>query len=272
MPNSKSRIAEYRKQFVEPNIGCGRVEVFKAKFERFPVGSLPAPQLQPYHYANHYPQHSDKVINLIKEVKEEYKEKVRLKYKPSFCKRALETLQSIFHRSNGLLASVVFYIRRNDGVNTTRMNEYRDKCEENGLVVRIEYSEQDWHRSIEKHAPVFTHCFVSVDSNPVVNEKVRLAVFDFDGSAQIAKDCAMFCRASLGYNAGFYQSDNSHDFFLKFYKLIISGENVLQSYHRMSESVDFVPSIFSKNGRKYDFKVIPYKKSCTKITRRKFHE
>lgn len=262
MPNSKFRIAEYRKRFAEPNIGCGRVEVFDGKFERFPADSLPALQLLPYCHEDHYLARFDEAVNLIKE---EYKGKARTKclekYKPSFCRRVLETLQSIFHRSNGLRASAVFYIRRDDGANAKRVNEYRARCEENGLVVRIEYSEQNWYRSIEKHAPILTHCFVSVDSNPVVNEKVRLAVFDFDGSAQIAKDCAMFCRASLGYSAGLYQLDNSHNFFLKFYKLIISGESVFQSYHRVSESVDFGPSIFQKNGCKYDFKVMPYKKS-----------
>ena len=109
-----------------------------------------------------------------------------------------------------------------------------------------------------------THCFVAVDGSPVVREKVRLAVFDFDGSAKVAKECLLFCRASMGFGAGSYQSNNSHSFFSKFYKLVTTGEGVAQSYNKASLNVGVCPSFFTKNGCQGDFKLLPYGKNTAK--------
>ena len=262
---SKDRIKQYKKRFVSPLVDPGSVDVFLGKFNGRVDVSLPTNQFNSSYCTNQPLRNFSDAINAIEEEqKEKTRRKCSDKYKPTAMERIWGTIGSWFHKKNGLTATVVFYLNRKDAHASKRAKAYKDAWSEKGCDVRLEYSERAWYRSVKKHIPSLTHCFVAVDGNSIVREKVRLAVFDFDGSAQVAKECLLFCRASMGFRVGSYQSGNSHSFFSKFYKLVTTGEGVAQSYNKASLNVGVCPSFFTKNGCQGDFKLLPYGKNTEK--------
>ena len=265
MIRAKDRIKQYRKQFVSPLVVPGSVDALSGKFDDYTDVSLPTNQFNSLLYTDKQLRNFCDAINAIEE---EQKEKIRRKccdkYKPTAIERIWGKIGSWFHKKNGLTATVVFYLNRKDAQASKRVKAYKEAWSEKGCDVRVEYSERAWYRSVEKHIPALTHCFAVVDGNPVVREKVRLTVFDFDGSAQVARECLLFCRASMGFRFGSYQSDTSHSFFSKFYKLVTTGEGVGWSYNKASLNGGVCPSFFTKEGCQGDFKLLPYGKNTVK--------
>ncbi len=179
------------------------------------------------------------------------------RYKLPFWIRIKELFVALFFPRNTLLDTIVFYVERTDKEGIENVDSFRKIFEDTGHSVCVKYSEIDWYHFIRQQRPVLAHSISSVQTNPVVNCDVKVAVFDFDDSCKVAQTALCFCNLTLGWLSCCHSFRSSRDFYVRYYEKLVRGERPLEAYYKIAKEVQMTPKVFVQNGVGQDWILFP---------------
>ncbi len=249
MLDSKTRIKTYLKGFREAIVGSGAVGRSSAKYDDVMVEYVKDVRFIPPTKIRSNRDFDASISAIDMEQRKTQRDKCRYKYSADIIERLLDIICAPLEwcrwckRFNNINVAIVFYAQTKDMAIMSVLNSLKSIFECKKYVVHIERTERGWHRYIEQNSPVVVHCFSKVDINPVVNENVVMAVFDFEGSYDIARAACSFCKVSLGYKRNDFIRNNSKKFFELFYGSIVEGNKIIATYESLSERLDFSPCL-----------------------------
>lgn len=170
------------------------------------------------------------------------------RYKLPFLIRIKELFVALFFPRNTLLDAIVFYVERNDKKGIENVDSFRKIFEETGHPVFVKHSETDLYRFIRRQRPVLAHAASAVPINPMVNANVKVGVFDFDDSCDVAQSALFFCNLTLGWLVGCHSFGASRDFYLQYYEKLARGEHPMATYEKISQKVLMTPKLLLQKG------------------------
>ena len=250
MKASKIRYRAIKSPLKTPIVTTGRVQIVKEKYLEKPSVYDEVP-LDCWHDSQYI---FEKVINeMYAESRLKQLDVCRKKYRFGLLDHLKSFWDALCHRVNNLSVTIAFYVQRGDVTRVGAVKSFKSIFEKCGHLVDIEYSEARWHKFVNRYVPIFAHCVSEVSGNPIVHDGVKMAIFDFDDSLNVARDSIMFCDTSLGYQGGFYDVASSIRFFRTFYKEIVIGQDVLSTYWRLCSNFSIAPALLEKvqNGRDF---------------------
>ena len=272
MHYSKTRIKTYLKSFSEAVVGNSIVGRSDAKYDDVRVEYVKNVRFVPPTNVRSNRDFDASISDIDMEQRKAQRDKCDHKYNADIIERFLDIICIPFEwckwckRYNKINVAIVFYAQEKDNVIISILNSLKCIFERKKYVVHIEKTERGWHRYIEQNSPIVVHCFSKVDINPVVNENVAIAVFDFEGSYDIAKAACSFCKVSLGYKRNDYMRDNSQKFFDQFYRSMVSGGEIISIYETLSGRFDFSPCLLRGTlPPDMDFKIFSVNKLNNKL-------
>lgn len=140
---------------------------------------------------------------------------------------------------NRLVPDVVFYQHFKDKEKMFEL--YKSLFYKHGVCVKCckEILSLRSHVSV-MHCPV-VHVLSPVEHNPVSLNCVKVSVFEFDGSSNVAECASKVSSYSYGYDAALYADNTKTSFFLRFYEEVLKGVPVADAYGKIKAESDFPP-------------------------------
>lgn len=151
---------------------------------------------------------------------------------------------------NRLKPIAIFFVSCSDkGV----VQKYENPFRQRGCRIEIETSLKAFLRSVKVKVPPIVHYLSEPKVDPVTDNGVLIATFDYEGSKDAAERAKRWCGAAYGYCQNWWEQSQSVKFYDRFYAAVLQGHGVLASHARISKAIEIAPSQFT--AKSADFRI-----------------
>lgn len=161
-------------------------------------------------------------------------------YPKSFYGSVVDWISGLLGKSHRCVDVIVFVSKHNDECDL-QWETYKKLFVENHCSVKRVTNEHALPMKIKELNPILVHCLNPVRANPINNQCVRVATFDYDESGAVANIASQVSFSACGYDGSVREYQASMLFFKRFYGLLLSGEPVIRSYQSLLPLVDLPP-------------------------------
>lgn len=199
--------ASYKKAY-EPKENSQNIDLRKGDYQHYTIGDVDRIDL-----------HIDQALSdLVAEEKERQTSKCDDRFRPTIWIRIKECLMALVSSIDNIPDKIVFYAERRDKRSCDNIEVFRKIFEGVGCSVYVKHSLLEFYRFIRCQSPVLVHSASAVPISPVVNSEVKVEVFDFDDSCEIASSASNFCKLTLGWLACCHSFEVSRVFYRRYYE------------------------------------------------------